>query len=257
MSNVRDPLDRLRAVNPVLLTHATLSPPDPVLFRRITSVTGERLRPGRQRRRAKRLVPVLVASTLLGGAAAYAFLRGEVSKPESVACYASASLEANTEVVSFDERGPVAACAELWRRGAFGPTPEVPDLAECVLGSGVVGVFPTTPGQDVCTLLNLPIVPPAPTSVPGTAPQPPADSTARVLAFREAVAGPFLESPCVEAPAAFSIVRRELDRAGLADWTIRGGEGLTSDGFTAQRPCATLSLRPENKEVVLVPTPRR
>ena len=257
MNDLRDPLNRLRAGNPVPLTDTTLSPPDPVLFRRITSVTGDPLRRGGQRRRARRLVPVLVASSLLGGAAAYAFLRGEVSKPEKVACYESASLEANTEVASVDHAGPVAACAELWRRGAFGPTREVPDLAECLLGAGVAGVFPTTPGQDVCTLLNLPIVPPAPTTVPGAAPQPSADLNARVLAFRDAVAGPFVESPCVEAPAAFSIVRRELDRAGLTDWTIRGGEGLTGDGFTAQWPCATLSLRPENKEVVLVPTPRR
>jgi hypothetical protein len=71
------------------------------------------------------------------------------------------------------------------------------------------------------------------------------------------VTAQFLDSPCVEPAAANAIVRRELDRAGLADWTIRGGEGLSGDGFSAQRPCATLSVRAENKEVVLVPAPRR
>ena len=255
MSNLRDPLERLRAVNTVLLTDATLSPPDPVLFRRITAEgTGDPLRPRRQRRRAKRLLPVLLVSSLCGGAAAYALLRGEVSKPERVACYQSADLDAKTVVVSVDEDGPVAACAEVWRRGALGTGGDIPDLAECVLDSGVAGVFPSTSGQDVCSVLNLPAVVTS-TTVPGPVPQP--DPNAGLRAFRDAVAGPFLESPCVEAPAAFSIVRQELDRAGLTDWTIRGGEGLSGDGFTAQRPCATLSLRPENKEVVLVPTPRR
>ncbi|MFN2502873.1 MAG: hypothetical protein ABR540_01320, partial [Acidimicrobiales bacterium] len=115
-------------------------------------------------------------------------------------------------------------------------------------------------GPDLCARLNLPpVTPTTPPPTSGSAPtSPPAsDLNARVLAFRDAVAGPFLESPCVEPPAAASMVRRELDRAGLADWTIRGGEGASGDGFSAQRPCATLSLRPENREVVLVPAPRR
>ncbi|HEV2758897.1 MAG TPA: hypothetical protein VGV86_04945 [Acidimicrobiales bacterium] len=261
MINPRDPLDRLRAVNPVLLTDVTLSPPDPVLFRRITSagavgVRGDLRQPDRRRRRARRMAPVLVLSSLLGGAVAYGLLRGEVTKPENVACYESADLDAKTAVVSVDEEGPLAACAELWRRGALGTAGQVPDLVECVLGSGVAGVFPTMPGQDVCRTLELSSVTTT-TGVPGTAPQPPPDPGAGLRAFRDAVAGPFLDSPCLEAPLAASIVRRELDRAGLTDWTIRGGDGLSGDGFTAQRPCATISLRPENKEVVLVPTPRR
>lgn len=258
MMNLSDPLDRLRAVNPVVLTDPTLSPPDPILFRRITSGTGDLPRLSRRRRRSRWVVPVLVTSSLLGGAAAYAFLQGRVSKPEKVACYESADLEANTEVASVDERGPIAACADLWRRGAFGPTREVPDLAECVLGSGVAAVFPTTPGHDVCRALELPSVAPSisTTSVPGALPRPESDDAARVRAFRDAVAAPFLEATCLEPPVATSIVRRELDRAGLRDWTIRAGEGPTGDGFTAQRPCASLSLRPEDKEVVLVPAPR-
>ena len=265
MNNLRDPLDRLRAANPVLLTDPTLGPPDPVQFRRIT--TGAT--PGRgavapwtdrPRRRARRLVPVLAVSSLLAGATAYGLLRGEVSKPEIVACYGEASLAADTEVVSVDEEGPVAACAELWRRGAFGGPWQAPELAECVLDSGVVAVFPTTSGADVCARLNLPpVAPTTPPATSGSAPTSPpaADLSARVLAFREAVAAPFLQIPCVEPPAAASMVRRELDRAGLADWTVRSGEGASGDGFSPQRPCATLLLQPEAKEVVLVPTPRR
>lgn len=260
MMNLRDPLDRLRAVNPVLLTDTTLSRPDPVLFRRITADAPLTLRPDRPRRRARRFVPALLVTSLVGGVTAYALLRGEVTVPETVACYGSASLEADTEGVSVDERGPAAACAGLWRRGVFGAGLEVPPLAECVLDTGVVGVFPTAAAQDVCAILNLPPVPtsaPSATSTSTVRGEAPADPNARVLAFRDAIAGPFIESPCMEPAAGAALVRRELDRAGLGDWTVRGGEGQGGDGFSAQRPCATLSLRPENREVVLVPTPRR
>jgi hypothetical protein len=128
-----------------------------------------------------------------------------------------------------------------------------------VLNSGVAGVFPTAPGEDVCARLNLPPVAPttAPTT-PTTAAAPAAgDLNARITQFREAVFAQFVDVPCVEPRAAAAVVRRELDRAGLSDWTVRGGEGLAGDGFSVDRPCATLSVRPESREVVLVPAPRR
>jgi len=207
---------------------------------------------------------VLVVGSLLGGAAAYGLLRGEVSKPERVACYELADLEASTEVAFVDRGGPLVACADLWRRGSLGEGGTVPQLAECVLGSGVTGVFPTMPGQDVCLELDLPTVPapsPPPTTTGASAVPAPAPAqagvTARILSFRDAVAAPFVEAPCVEPRAGAGIVRQELDRAGLTDWTVRGGEGSAGDGFTAERPCATLSVRAEIRQVVLVPSPRR
>ena len=156
--------------------------------------------------------------------------------------------------MSVDERGPVAACAELWQRGVFGPVP-VPPLVACVLPSGVAGVFPAAPGQDVCAVLSVPPVAPAPTvssTVPGPTPtQSPGDVNVRILAFRDAVAPQFIDTGCVDPQAATTTVRRELERAGLGEWTVR------ADGFSPERPCATLSLRPEAREVVLVPFPRR
>jgi len=256
MIDLTDPLDRLRAANPVLLTDPALAPPDPLLLHRITTgAVG--LRPHPPRRRRGRLVPALAATSLLGGAAAYALLRGEVTQPQNVACYESADLRADTAVVSVYEEGAVAACAELWRRGVIGAGREVPPLVACVLGSGVAGVFPTTPGQDVCSGLDLPPV--APTTVP-----PPigpgatsSDPNARVLAFRDAVSAQFVDSPCMDPADGNAIVRRELDRAGLTDWTIRVGRGVSGEGFSAQRPCASLLLLAEDKEVVLVASPRR
>ncbi|MGI8808153.1 MAG: hypothetical protein ACR2KK_09990 [Acidimicrobiales bacterium] len=269
MINVSDPLERLRAVNPVPPAEVDRMPADPVLFHRITTgrttlAPGAVARPYRARRRARRLVPALVVASLLGGAVAYGVLRDGVTKPQKVACYERADLQANTEVAVVDARGPLAACADLWRQGVLGAGDAVPDLAECVLDSGVAGVFPATPGHDVCAGLGLPPVATAPLStVPSSAPPPsgpappPADPSARILAFRDAVFPLFVDTPCVEPTAAAALVRRELDRAGLGDWTIRGGEGRAGDGFSAERPCATLSLRPEVREVVLVPSPRR
>lgn len=129
---------------------------------------------------------------------------GDVTKPDEVACYDRADPESPAGVAPLDARGPIAVCADLWRKGALG-----------------------------------------------------ADPSARIVAFREAVALPFLDSPCVTPRDAAVIVRRELDRAGLTDWTIRGGDGLPGDGFSAQRPCATLAVRPELREVLLVATPQR
>ena len=192
-------------------------------------------------------VAVLVAG-LLGGTVAYALLRDDVTKPQTVACYELADLESRAEVLSVEGGGPVAACAELWRQGVLGPGGSVPPLEECTLASGVPAVFPVTPGRDSCAALGMPADPSA-----GDQPAPPSeDVNARVLAVRDALLPRFLAVPCVEPAAGAAIVREELDRAGLGGWTIR------SDDFTAEQPCATLSMRPEAREVVLVPSaPRR
>ncbi|MDQ3897133.1 MAG: hypothetical protein M3326_07800, partial [Actinomycetota bacterium] len=178
---------------------------------------------------------------------AYGALRDGVPKPETTACYETADVEARAEVVGVGRDGPVAACADLWRRGVLGSGGDVPPLTECVLDTGVAGVFPASPGGDVCTRLVVPSTapPPASTTVPT------ADVNGRFLAFRDAVLARFVDVSCVEPQAAAETVRRELDRAGLRDWTIRAGQ------FTAERPCASLAFRPEDREIVLVAAPPR
>ncbi len=176
-----------------------------------------------------------------------------------MACYELANLEAPTEVAFLDQRGPLAACADLWQRGVLGVGGSVPQLTECVLDSGLVGVFPTTSGREFCRQLDLPptVSVPTTTAGPTSLSQSPTDVAARVLAFRDSISTHFVDASCVDPRTGAVIVRRELDRAGLTGWSVRGEEGLASDGFTAERPCATLSLRPEVREVVLVPFPRR
>lgn len=250
MIHTSDPLDRLRAANPVPAGRADQVPPDPVLFRSIVAGDLDRSSlPPAPRRRLRILVPVLAVTGLLGGTVAYALLRDTVPKPQVVGCYERAHLEARTEVVGVGADGPVAACAELWREGTLGQGDQVPPLTECLLDTGVVGVFPAPAGPGVCASLE------APPSAPATptAPSPPVDVTERFLILRGAVLPQFVDAPCVDPQMATDIVRRELDGAGLGDWRISGaGE------FTADRPCATLGFRPESGEVVLVPSqPRR
>lgn len=264
MIETSDPLERLAAVNPVPRAEVALLRSDPVLFDLITSKAPVPKRPPlivhldwRRRRRGRRLVPTLVVTSFLGGAVAYALLRGDVSRPETVACLEGADLSAKTAVVGVEVAGPIEACAGVWRSGTFGGGTDVPPLVACVLPSGVAGVFPATAGADVCTALNLvPITPtPAPsptTTTPRPAPTPASELNARILSFRDAVVGQFLDTPCMAPATGTDIVRRELDRAGLGDWTVVSG------GFSAERPCATLSLLPEERRVLLVPgTPRR
>lgn len=260
MIDTSDPLARLRAANPVPAAQVALLEPDPVLFRRITAggtdVSVEASR--RRRRPARRLVPALVVTSLLGGAVAYAVLRDEVTKPASAACHERADLSSATEVAKVGDDGPIEACADLWRRGAFGPVSEVPPLTQCTLASGVVGVFPVVAGADTCALLQLPQTPSTPStpstnSPPAPAPDPPApaDVNARILAFRDATVPQFLGAACVAPDAGAGIVGRELERAGLAGWTV------VAEGFSAERPCATLSIQAEARRVLLVPSPPR
>lgn len=259
MIDTTDPLERLRAVNPVPPAAVALLRPDPALFDRITSAPLPVVGPHRRRRRRRRVVPALLATSLLGGAVAYGVLRGGVSHPETAACFERADLSAATAVRTVEAAGPIEACAAVWRRGIFGDGTDVPPLVACVLPSGVAGVFPATAGADVCTALNLvPITPapppsPAPTlgRPPATAAPPAADLNTRILTFRDAVLAEFVDAPCMAPATGADIVRRELDRAGLGDWTVVNG------AFSADRPCATLSLHAEERQVLLVPAPPR
>jgi hypothetical protein len=106
-------------------------------------------------------------------------------------------------------------------------------------------VFPARGGDDVCRQL---VTPGATTTAP---PSTLAAVNDRFLAFRDAVLPRFQAATCIDPAAATALVRAELDRAGLADWQIRTGP------FSAERPCATLAFRPENREVVLTPAPPR
>lgn len=270
-----DPLQRLRAANPVATVDpgAVAAPAAVALLSRI--MTAEPVEPvvaergPRRRRRLQFRARLLIPAVLLSGAAGavgYAVMSRNVSDPKSVTCFQRADLKARAQVVSGDARGPVADCADLWEAGAFGGT-TTPPLAACVLQSGGAGVFPTEAGADPCPRLGIEAVdttpppPPATAAPPAASPSPApattaADENGRFFAFRDAVLSQFLGAPCVDPADAQAIVRRELDRAGLAGWTIRTGPG-SGGGFSPDRPCATLSFQVPERAVTLVPAPPR
>ena len=192
-------------------------------------------------------------ATVSVGVAAYALVGPNPSRRQNVACFASADLDADTAVVDVDRRGPVAACADVWAQGIFGPLVPL-TLRACVLESGVVGVFPEGVSQDVCLELRLAPVAPSSTSGPQE-PEDPASEADRFLVFRDAVLARFVDQACVEPGPAAMIVREELDRADLGGWTVLGGAGQADVDFSPERPCASLSFLPEQRAVALVPIP--
>src|SRR5438132_6363501 len=117
---------------------------------------GELTRQPAAERRRRRFVLVLVPAVVVLLAAtaftAYSLTRNPTHL-ESIGCYDSASLTANTAIVSADGRDPVAICSEVWQQGALGT--HVPKrLAACVLHTGAIGVFPRT-GENTCGALGL------------------------------------------------------------------------------------------------------
>jgi len=256
MTDGSDPLERLRAANPVhaeQLPDIAESARARALFEEITEMETlhpagpEIIRPpataGQRHRR--RLVPVVALVGLsLGGAAAYALVTRDASTTHSVACYQAANLEATTAVVTGDGRTAVEVCAEAWNRGVFGPLP-APALQGCVLNSGVAAVFPATAGNDVCVALRL-------ASLSAGAPSPAEKS---FLAFKEAVVDRFTSERCVDPDRGAAVVHEELNRAGLATWTVAVGDGVQGEGFSPQRPCAGLAFEQAQRKVVLVPQP--
>jgi hypothetical protein len=192
--------------------------------------------------------------------AAYALVGRQPSKPQNVACFAAADLQAETAVVGAGPGGPVATCARLRDRGYVGGATSQ-TLRACVLDSGAVGVFPEASGRDVCLDLGLASVSPPTGGGRGEPSRPPIGTddavadAARFTAFRDAVLPRLLDQGCVGAGAAEAIVREELGRAGLEGWTVVAGVGEDGLGFSAERPCASLNFKPEVRTIELAPVP--
>ena len=242
MINLSDPLERLRAVNPCLLTgsDAAAAGPGAVpshhLRRAAAGPRPDRADAGAPAAGARRWSPPASWAapwpTPCSGARSPSpenggLLRvGPTSTPD-------------TAVASVDEptgRSPPAPSCGGGARSA--PGARCPPLAECVLDSGVAGVFPATAGaRRLQPASNLPPVarrPRRPPTSPAPTSQPPSDLERPGARVPRRGRRPVPRQPVRGAArTAGAIVRRELDRAGLTDWTIRGGEGLAA---TASRP---------------------
>ena len=184
-----------------------------------------------------RFVAMMAATALLSMGFAMQILRSDVSQPLTIGCYASTDLDAATAVVGADGRSPTAVCKAIWERGDLGPG-TVPPLAECMLDTGAVGVFPG--GQHICADLDL---------APLDAASNPQGNDAVIL--KAALVDRFLASGCLERQTATNAVREEFRAQGLVGWKV-----VNATGFSTDRPCASLAFEPATKRVLLVPVPR-
>ena len=190
-----------------------------------------------RRRLAVALVPAVLI--LLG---ALAFTVYVATRPadelSSIGCYEQARLDGDVTVAAADGRSPIEICADALvetKPGlANGP------LTACVLESGAVGVFPG--GRDTCARLELPALA-----------QGYKAEAARFAALRDALIANISGSRCVGQAEAERIVRRELEARGFGDWRIETGPGIAGEGFSDERPCASLAFEGDSKTVILVP----
>lgn len=196
------------------------------------AVAGERART-RRRRLFLVLVPAVLLALAATGFTTYVLTR-EPTQLESIGCFEQADLEANTSIVGSDGRHPVEICAEVLRTTMGTAAPE--RLAACVLESGAVGVFPSS-GADTCGRLGL-----------AELPKSYAAEQKRFTELREALVARFATT-CVGEDDARAAVRRELDARGYGSWQI----DVEGNGFSRERPCASLAFDGEREAVILVP----
>lgn len=213
-------------------------PPEPRWRQRKDHLVEELRRASRRRRRRRLAAAVLLPVAVLSLVAAAVVISRSPRITAHLGCYAAPSVEADTTVADADGRPPTAICAELWASGAIYPgTRTVPPLEACVLRTGPVGVFPADP-PGVCERLGL-----APLRTEGYH-----TTTGRIGALRDALVrrvNP--DRRCLDEAAATATVRRELDRRGFGDWTVKVEPG----SFAGNRPCAAFGLLEREHQVIL------
>jgi hypothetical protein len=195
---------------------------------------------GRGERRRKRwllgaLVPAAVLLLGATGIGMYVLTR-EATHLESIACYATADLGADTTIVSAGGRDPVAVCAELWQDGVVGPGQAPARLAACVLESGAVGVFPAT-GPDTCNSLGLAKL------AEGFA-----INAGRVADLSGAVTAR-LAIDCVGEREARELVGAELAARDFGAWRVQ----VAGDGYSGSRPCTQFGTDASGRLALLIP----
>ena len=198
------------------------------------------LAPVRRRRRA---VAAAVAGTAIvtGGAVAAVWTRSP-ERTQRLACWSDAG-NPPVELVGVRWDGttdPTALCWAQWARGSFDTAAPLDDLTACVTTDGLAAVIPGDP--DVCDPL-------------GFADFVPPDDEDLVLAVNEAATELdrifFARTNCVPLADAEGEIRRVLDNYGLSGWDIE-----TVGTFSADEPCATVSLDPLTATAVVAPVPR-
>jgi hypothetical protein len=234
-----DPFAVLRDLNPVDLDDVGDAASSPEARATLEQILAGTRRPKLRvfHSAAKRMF-VLVALAFICAVAAVALaLTQGAAQHLTVGCYQTASLEAKTVVIATRGGSVVETCRQLWRQQRLGgPVPV--RLQACRLPSGAIGVFPSLEGR-ACADLNLSAL---------RDDEPATGSTAQL---REALVDVFLARGCISQKHAGQLVRDELRRQGIADWTVADGAA-----FTSERPCASLGFDEPHRVVLLVPMAR-
>lgn len=223
-----DPFDRLRARNPAPPGAPLDDDPGRAegLLQRVLDVEL------RRRRRSRRVVAAAVIAASVAAAAAAWVVTRPASDRTQTTCFAAADLDADRAGLA-GEDDPIDACRAVWRRGTFGGT-DVPQMSACVLDSGTIGVFPGRGGAPCDALgldrADLSVVDP-------------------VIDLQTRLADRF-GTQCVPVADASAVVRDELDRAGLTEWTVR-----TPGEIPPERPCASVAVDEIGETISIVPIP--
>jgi hypothetical protein len=197
----------------------------------------------RRSRRIAMAAIALAAVVLIGAAYAGYVLTRPATQLESIGCYQSASLSANTAVISSDGGSPAAACARIWT-SAFPGAARPAGFAACVLDSGAIGVFPKQSVADTCRQLGLAQLDQSATAQ---------SQSRRFAALKSDLSALFTSDACLGFRQARARTQEVLDKNGLSDWRIIPGEGVSGEGFSAERPCAGLAFDTSKQTIILVP----
>lgn len=220
-----DPFEWLRSVDP-LPTDSEPGDPQAILQR----VLAERPVGSRRHRRLVAIGATGIA--VMCAAAATWITTRDTTDPSQVACYAVASLAADPLVI---DRGtdPIAACATEWASvpDAAGP---IPELQQCLLESGVVGVFPG-PGPHVCDEMNL--------DRASAELTPEAEA---LLNVENELREQFL-AHCVPLAEGAALAEVALIESGLSGWTV------SQLPDRVEEPCSSLGVDVAAKTVVIAP----
>jgi hypothetical protein len=189
--------------------------------------------PLRQRARPRRrwLLPVVVLASATGVGAGWAILRPDPQTSTAVAC--------GDAIISSTTGDPIADCAARWRRDNG---TEPPQLVAYVGPGGGILVIPAT--QEPPT---------------GSSPLAPSfRQEAAIIELRAELADVSrgLKSHCFREADARRLVQQQLQRLGLADWTIRTrpAERSAPERCPAGGPTySAAALNPDEKQVLLLP----
>lgn len=227
----RDPLDELRAANPVGHEKGAVDTPDGQQL--LADIAG---RPPR-RSRGRRLLLVAAVVFLLLAATGTIWAVSSTSDPRiEIVCYGQ-TLDQET-VLAWNGVDPVESCvAGAWAEGVFGPTPTFPTgepaLVACVDGSDQVAVVVTDIG---CASAGL---------APYVIGIDEADAFRSVQTVLIEMLGP---ESCVSRTEAEGLLRDVLDRVGLTSWSVE----IDTQSFSAEKPCASVSIDLEGSTLEVV-----